>query len=662
MTVPRLEMQAAVSGSQLTDTIEKELGIPIKKRFFWVDSTLVLGWINTKQKLGPFIGSRVSKILDCSEREEWYWIPTDINTADLATKTSNEVNLSKTATWFNGPEFLHWPESDWPNFTPPQPKKAEIVMFHQELLPPEEVIASISLEHPGHSMPDVNRFSKYNRLVRATAYVLKMVNTLKLTKKNRPGNLSIEVHDIRRAETLWYKKAQFDCYSREIHDLKTKSVVKKSSCLYPLSPYINSEGVICMRGRIPGTNPIILPQNHRFTKLLIQWYHEINLHQGVDTVINHLREQFWIPRCRTTVRESFKSCMMCRVKKPKVKLVEMGDIPKERSEQCEFPFTFTGVDYFGPMMVKYGRRYEKVWGSLFTCLTTRGIHVELASSLNTNSAIMAITRFMNIRGVPRKVFSDHGSNFVGTDNELTEFVKNLDHETILNKLSVRGVEWKFNCPAAPNRGGAWERMVRSVKEGLNALIETKFPSFEVLSTAISEVVNTVNNRPLTYISSDVDDFNIKAITPNDIILLRTNHSQYDVKMEYNFRPTQTWKLAHKIADEFWYRWVKEYRLSLIKRAIWPDSRDNPHLKVGDLVRIVDENEIRGRFPKGIITKVFPDKRGIVRTVKVDTIIGNDRRSYTRPISKIAKINLSEGLEDVDVENTVDQHNQSGQLK
>lgn len=311
---------------------------------------------------------------------------------------------------------------------------------------------------------------------------------------------------------------------------------------------------------------IILPPKHPFTKLLVQWYHETNIHQGVDTVINRLREKFWIPTCRMVVKKAFKSCMMCRVKKPKVKLVEMGDIPKERSEKCEFPFTYTGLDYFGPIMAKYGRRYEKVYGALFTCLTTRGIHVELASSLTTNSALMALTRFMNLRGVPKKVFSDHGSNFVGADNELKEFIQNLDNETIQDKMSIRGVEWKFNCPAAPNRGGAWEGMVRSVKEGLKVLIETEFPSFEVLSTALSEVVNTINNRPLTYISSDADDFNIKAITPNDIILLRTNHSQYDTKVTYNCNPRETWKFAHQIADQFWHRWVKEYRPLLIKRA------------------------------------------------------------------------------------------------
>ncbi len=318
----------------------------------------------------------------------------------------------------------------------------------------------------------------------------------------------------------------------------------------------------------------------------------------------------------------------------------MGDIPKERSEKCEFPFTFTGLDYFGPMMVKYGRRYEKVYGALFTCLTTRGIHAELASSLTTNSALMALTRFANIRGVPQKVFSDNGSNFVGADNELKDFIQNLDNDVIRDKLSIRGIEWKFNCPAAPNRGGAWERMVRSVKEGLEVLIETEFPRFEVLATALSEVVNTVNNRPLTYITSDADDFNIKAISPNDIILLRTNHSQYDTKIEYNYNPRETWKLAHQIADQFWHRWVKEYRPLLMKRTKWPDNRNDPQLQEGDLVRVVDENEIRGRFPKGIISEVFPDKKGIVRTVKVDCMQGDARRTYTRPISKIAKIELS----------------------
>lgn len=467
LTIPRLECQADVTGSQIANTIEKELNIPISTKFFWTDSTIVLGWINTTQKLKPYVGSRVSKILDCSNKSEWFWIPTRLNVADLATKTTNDVDLSTTSPWFNGPEFLHLLQSEWPTFNPPKPDQEIVFMFLQELEQPEERITTINVKDQGNSLPDINRFSKYNRLIRATAYVLKMVRNLESSKENRPqrasiglqskgysqknsslyplspiitNGLSIDVHDTHRAGMLWYKKVQFDCYVQELHDLKSKGFVRKTSSLYSLSPIISNDGIICMQSRIPGVNPIILPPKHQFTKLLVQWYHEANVHQGIDTVMNHLREKFWIPTCQTVVRKTFKSCMLCRVKKPKVKLMEMGDIPAERSERCDFPFTFTGVDYFGPIMVKFGRRYEKVWVALFTCLTTRGIHVELTTSLNTPSAIMALTRFMNLRGVPRKIFSDNGSNFVGADNDLTEFINNLDNEAIQNKLSIRGVE------------------------------------------------------------------------------------------------------------------------------------------------------------------------------------------------------------------------------
>lgn len=189
-----------------------------------------------------------------------------MNPADLATKTSNSVDLSKTSTWFNGPEFLKLPESQWPIFSPPIPSQNEMVLFIQELESGEEIVATIRSEVQGNSLPDISRFSKYNRLIRSTAYVVKMVKNLRLPKKDRPKSLSISVHDLHEAEILWYKKVQHDCYPEELKDLKSKGFVKKSSCLYQLSPVINSVGIICMNGRIPGENPIILEQKHLFTK------------------------------------------------------------------------------------------------------------------------------------------------------------------------------------------------------------------------------------------------------------------------------------------------------------------------------------------------------------------------------------------------------------
>ena len=117
----------------------------------------------------------------------------------------------------------------------------------------------------------------------------------------------------------------------------------------------------------------------------------------------------------------------------------MASLPKERLALCEPPFTNTDVDYFGPMNVKRGRVTEKRWGCIFTCLTTRAVHLELAGGLTTDSFIMALRRFRGRRGDQKTIRSDNGTNFVGTNRELAESLALLNQERITSELAQ---EWE----------------------------------------------------------------------------------------------------------------------------------------------------------------------------------------------------------------------------
>ncbi|GBP03522.1 hypothetical protein EVAR_101853_1 [Eumeta japonica] len=129
-------------------------------------------------------------------------------------------------------------------------------------------------------------------------------------------------------------------------------------------------------------------------------------------------EKFWITKLRPTVRKVAKACRLCQIRHARPITPKMADLPEGRLAFRQKPFTHTGVDYFGPMEVTVGRRREKRWAALFTCLTTRAVHMEIASSLSADSMIMALRRYMARRGQPDTLYSDHGTNFAVAAAEL----------------------------------------------------------------------------------------------------------------------------------------------------------------------------------------------------------------------------------------------------
>jgi len=155
----------------------------------------------------------------------------------------------------------------------------------------------------------------------------------------------------------------------------------------------------------------------------------------------------------------------------------------------------------------------------------RAVHVELAASLSTDSCIMAIRRMVGRRGCPERIYSDNGTNFKGADNELRRSLLELDQQRMTQEMTTRGIEWHFIPPSAPHMGGAWERLVRSVKVALEATLKERSPKEEVLQTLLVEAEFSVNSRPLTHVSLDPAD--MEALTPNHF-LLGSNSGTLDV--------------------------------------------------------------------------------------------------------------------------------------
>ena len=198
--------------------------------------------------------------------------------------------------------------------------------------------------------------------------------------------------------------------------------------LAKFSPFSDEKGLIRIRGRIKHANlsfeqrhPILLSTKHEMVNLMLRDLHEEHNHEGVEYVRSVIQQKFWILGLRNALRKVESQCVLCRKLRAQTKVPFMADLPTERLDYQSYPFINVGVDYFGPSEVKLLRTMKR-WCCLFTCLTTRAIHIEVVRSLDTNSCLVAINRFIARRGKPATIISDNGRNFVGSARELKEYI------------------------------------------------------------------------------------------------------------------------------------------------------------------------------------------------------------------------------------------------
>ncbi|XP_068150198.1 uncharacterized protein [Drosophila tropicalis] len=302
---------------------------------------------------------------------------------------------------------------------------------------------------------------------------------------------------------------------------------------------------------------------------------------------------------------------------------QINQHPKELGN----PEKVLGVDYFGPILVNVGRHKEKRWGVLFTCLTLRAVHLEVAYKLDVSSCIMCLKNFMALRGTPREIFSDNGTNFKATEKLVKEELVKIDFDQIA--VHYEAIKCRFNPPAAPHMGGAWERLVRTVKSVLKAICPSSNFNDETLRSALMEAEFIINSRPLTFVSLDTGDD--EALTPNHLLLgskagyKPVSGNVADLRLR--------WHQTQSFADRFWKRWVKEYTPTLTRRSKWFTKR--PPVDIGDVVIVVDDNLPRNLWPKGRITDVVTAKDGQVRRATKCTPNG----IMIRPVSKIAVLDV-----------------------
>ena len=393
----------------------------------------------------------------------------------------------------------------------------------------------------------VQSCSSWYRLKKLMAWILRYrSNLLRECSRRKEGTAKvltsgipspISVEEMHSAEIEVLKYVQRHCFREELVCLQRKESsevelkksvrarsarsVKKSSSIAKLDPELR-DGLLCVGGRLRHASieqeqrhPVILPKKHHVVDLIVRHNHLLSGHSGQEYVLSLIRKSFWIIKARVAVRRVVNRCFSCRRRQAPFGAQKMADLA-DRVTPNKPPFSFVGVDCFGPFWVKRARSQVKRYGVLFTCLATRAIHLEVAQSMDTDSFLNSLRRFIARRGIPEVMRSDNGSNFVGGSKELQEAISDWNESQIHEFLLQRSIKWLFNPPSGSHFGGVWERCIRTVRKILVALMKEQPLDDEGLTTLMCEVESIVNGRPITKSSDDPSDS--EALTPSHLLL------------------------------------------------------------------------------------------------------------------------------------------------
>lgn len=425
------------------------------------------------------------------------------------------------------------------------------------------------------------------------------------------------------------KKTRQQMTQRQLVDAATNLLIKLAQTLLDkdqlksLDPKVGEDGILRVGGRLGMSDqtaeikhPAILPKTGHITKLIIDYHHRLTGHPGRGITMSAIREKgYWITGLSSAVSQVIHSCVSCKKLRGKIEVQKMADLPQVRTEPAP-PFTYSGMDCFGPFLVKDRRKEIKRYGLLFTCLTSRAVHIEMIDDLSTDSFLNAFRCLVAMRGDVKTLYSDQGTNFKGAQSELAKSISEIT-DTFHRSLATKfGCEFLFNTPSSSHMGGVWERQIQSARHALNGLRLERHAQLtsSSLRTLFYEVTGIINSRPLTV--EDLNDPEIQPITPNHLLHLKSNillppPGDFDEVDGYS---RKQWRRVQHLANIFWKKWRHGYLQSLQNRQKWISGR--PGVDVGDVVIVMNDNPLRNQWRLARIVELIPSHDGRVRKVKL----------------------------------------------
>lgn len=630
VSIPRLELCGALLGARLYNMVHESLRCQIRNVVFWCDSTIVLGWLRmAPNTLKTFVQNRVVEIHELTKGLLWLHVSGKDNPADLVSRGIPLEKLLFFTCWWDGPQFLR-------EFSRCAISSDQFLEIPTESLP--ELKSNMTHSLLGKAVPisiyPFHRFSVFNRMRRAGAYVLRFIYNTRHRDERRSGPLSVD--ELKNSEYMLLRISQIESYALEYNLIKNNKKFKNKHNLSKLNLFIDSHNILRVGGRLNNSpyfafdkkHPILISCKHWFTVLLFRHEHKQLQHAGPQALLYNVRESYWPVGGRNLARQVVHNCVTCRRFKGKTLTPLMGNLPQERVTPS-FPFLHCGVDYAGPVFIlnRKGRGSKLVKGyiCLFICFVTRAVHLELVSDLSTDTYLLALKRFISRRGKPDEIFSDNGRNFVGLMNEFAKFLSRCSSD-IVEYATNQNIKFNFIPPYSPHFGGLWEAGIKSCKHHLLRSMGNAHLTFEEFSTLLTQVEAILNSRPLSPLSTDPNDY--LPLSPGHFLVGRplTAPASIDLTDVPSLR-LDRYQRVEQIRQHLWRRWAKEYVSELQTRCKWKENKGD--IRPNTLVVIKEDNCTPLRWSLGRIIATVPGRDGINRVADIKTASGVVRRAFSK---------------------------------
>lgn len=233
----------------------------------------------------------------------------------------------------------------------------------------------------------------------------------------------------------------------------------------------------------------------------------------------------------------------------------------------------------------------------FVCVIVKAVHIEVVSDLTTDAFIACLRRFVARCGKPSSIHSDHGTDFVGANRQLSELYQFLcsreTEESVTSFCHMQGIDWNFIPEQTPHFGGLSETAVKSTKRHLSRIVGNVKLTFEELNTVLTQIKACLNSRPLTSLPSD-DDI-LQVLTPGHFLIGRLLESLPNPSTsECSISLFRRWELCQLLVQHFWRQWLSEYLTALQKLQKWRTPSCN--LSVDDIVVIKEDGIVPLHWP------------------------------------------------------------------